>query len=229
MSRLALLLAVCLVLAAAPGAAREGSWLGVRIRDMSEQEMEELSKRHGIREGFGVVIVEVMAGTPAERAGVKPGDIVVAFEGRPVTETRMLQRMIAAAPAEQESRLTVLRAEGRRALAVRLVEMPRVVAGDRVAGDLGIVLREPEAGAGDPGRPASAGGPPSVSFVLRDSAAERAGVEVGDILVQVGDTAVVSRDAAREAFAGLAAAQPLRLTVRRGGRLVSLDIGPVAR
>src|SRR3989454_6739890 len=39
---------------------RQWSWLGVRIRDLSEQEMEEIAARHGIREGFGVVIVEVI-------------------------------------------------------------------------------------------------------------------------------------------------------------------------
>ena len=56
---------------AAPGAdARSWSWLGVRIRDLSEQEVEEISARHGIREGFGVVIVEVIADTPAARAGM---------------------------------------------------------------------------------------------------------------------------------------------------------------
>ena len=50
--------------------ARPWAWLGVRIRDMSEQEMEEISARHGIREGFGVVIVEVMEDTPAARSGL---------------------------------------------------------------------------------------------------------------------------------------------------------------
>ena len=40
--------------------ARPWAWLGVRIRDLSEQEMESVSARHGVREGFGVVIVEVL-------------------------------------------------------------------------------------------------------------------------------------------------------------------------
>src|SRR2546426_9761197 len=75
---------------------RQWSWLGVRIRDLSEQEMEEIAARHGIREGFGVVIVEVIEGAPAARAGLKNGDIVVAFGKRPVTETRLLQRLVAA-------------------------------------------------------------------------------------------------------------------------------------
>jgi len=83
-----------LVLALATASAadvRQWSWLGVRIRDLSEQEMEEIAARHGIREGFGVVIVEVIEGAPASSAGLKSGDIVVAFGKRPVTETRMLQ------------------------------------------------------------------------------------------------------------------------------------------
>ncbi|MBI2494061.1 MAG: PDZ domain-containing protein, partial [Candidatus Rokubacteria bacterium] len=77
---------------AAVADARPWAWLGVRIRDLSEQEMEEIAAKHGIREGFGVVIVEVLEGTPAASAGLRNGDLVVAFEDRPVTETRLLQR-----------------------------------------------------------------------------------------------------------------------------------------
>ena len=117
--------------------ARPWSWLGVRIRDLSEQEMEEIAARHGIREGFGVVIVEVIADTPAARAGMRSGDIVVAFGERPIVETQLLQRLIAAAPVDAESKLTVLRADGRRALRVRLTSMPPNVAGDRVAAEFG--------------------------------------------------------------------------------------------
>ena len=109
--------------------AAQWAWLGVRIRDLSEQEMDEISSRHGMREGFGVFIVEVMEGTPAQTAGIKTGDLVVAFEERPVTETRVLQRLIAASAPGKDVRLTVLRAEGRRRLDVRLAAMPRSVTG----------------------------------------------------------------------------------------------------
>jgi serine protease Do len=108
------LAALLLLLTASAVDARPWSWLGVRIRDLSEQEMDELAGRHGIGEGFGVVIVEVMTDTPAARAGMQAGDIVVAFEGRPVTDTRLLQRLIARAPIDSDVRLTVLRRDGRR-------------------------------------------------------------------------------------------------------------------
>jgi len=113
----------------ATAAAKQWSWLGVRIRDLSEQEMEEISSRHGIREGFGVVIVEVLENTPASSAGLRNGDIVVGFEGRPIAETRLLQRLIAQAPIGEETRLTVLRPSGRTPLTVRLVTMPRPMVG----------------------------------------------------------------------------------------------------
>lgn len=202
--------------------ARSWAWLGVRIRDLSEQETEEIAARHGVREGFGVVIVEVLEGTPAAKAGLRNGDIVVAFGDRPVTESKMLQRLIAAAPTEADSRLTVLRREGRHQVDVRLVMMPTEVAGDRVAAEFGFVLREPS-----PQEtvvvPSSV---PVVAAVLRGSSAEKAGLEVGDILLQIGDGAVVSREAARATLAGAALDRPLSLTVRRGQSRMALTLGP---
>jgi S1-C subfamily serine protease len=221
-------LALALMLTASLAEARGWSWLGVRIRDLSEPEMDELAKRHGIREGYGVVIVEVMEGPPAQRAGMKNGDIVVAVDERPVTDTRVLQRLIAAGPVERDARLTVLRPEGRRPLGGRLVAMPRTIAGERVAAEFGFILRDPdpqpEIGGRRPG-----GTAPTVTLVIRGSAAERAGLQTGDVILQINDTAVVTRDAAREALADLATEQPFKLTVRRGQRHLALDVPAAER
>jgi len=212
-----------LLLADAAADPRPWAWLGVRIRDMSEQEMEEISRRHGIREGFGVVIVEVLADSPAAGAGLKNGDVVVAVGGRPITETRLLQRLIAAASTTGDTPLTVLRSEGRHQVTVRLAAMPREVVGERVAAEFGFALRESEAPAEALGaRPAL--GLPAVAAVLRGGAAEKAGLEVGDVLVQVGERPVLTRDAARDALAEAPLDRPLWLTVRRGERRLSLAL-----
>jgi serine protease Do len=209
--RVALLLAVAL--APAVDAAAQWAWLGVRIRDLSEQEMNEIASRHGIREGFGVFIVEVMEGTPAAKAGLVNGDLVVALEDRPVTETRLLQRLIASAGAGREVRLTVLRAEGRRRVDVRLAAMPRAVLGERIAAEFGFLVREPE-----PAGPSA----PVISVVVRRSAAERAELKVGDVILQVNDQAVESRDALREVLADASLESPLRLTIRRQASRLSV-------
>lgn len=204
--------------------ARSWSWLGVRIRDMSEREMEDISERHGIREGFGVVIVEVLEETPAARAGLQNGDIVVAFNGRPITETRLLQRLIARAPTEGDTRVTVLRSEGRRQFDVRLTAMPLEIVGERVAAEFGFVLRDAEL-AGDAGAGSSAGAA-LVAVVLRGGSAERAGLQQGDVVLQVGERAVLTRQATREALAETPLDQPLRLTVRRGDHRLTLALPP---
>jgi serine protease Do len=224
LARIVAAAALVLLLAGEAGA-KPWAWLGVRIRDMTETEMDEVAKRHGIGEGFGVVIVEVMEDTPAARAGMKAGDIVVAFETRPVTDTRLLQRLIARAPVDGDVRLTVLRREGRTRLPVRLASMPRPVAGERVAAEFGFVVREPDAPAGPGARP-PADGTPAVTFVAKGSPAETAGLTVGDVILQVNDQAVVTRDAAREALGELSPERPLRLTVRREGQHVSLTLAP---
>jgi serine protease Do len=214
-ARAAVVVVVMLALVAAPSmvAAAQWAWLGVRIRDLSEQEMNEISSRHGLREGFGVFIVEVMDGTPAQTAGLKTGDLVVAFEERPVTESRMLQRLIAGSQPGRDVRLTVLRAEGRRRLDVRLATMPRAVVGERIGAEFGFVVRDPEPGASTA---------LAVSVVVPKSSADRGGLKVGDVILQINDLAVVTRDALREALADLGLETPLRLTVRRGDDRVSL-------
>ncbi len=195
--------------------AMQWAWLGVRIRDLSEQEMDEIAKRHGIREGFGVVIIDVMEGTPAEKAGIKSGDLVVAFEERPVTDTRLLQRLIGGAGAGQDVRLTVLRTDGRRRLEVRLAAMPRPVLGERISAEFGFLVREPE--------PAGSAAP-TISGVIQRSAAERAGLEVSDVILEVNDRAVETREALREAMADASIEGPLRLTIRRGGSRLSVTL-----
>jgi S1-C subfamily serine protease len=222
--RLRLALALALLLAAGVEA-RPWAWLGVRIRDLTEQEMEEIAGRHGIREGFGVVIVDVLEGSPASRAGLKSGDIVVAVEGRPVTETRLLQRLIAAAPIEAPTQVTVLRRDGRRQVEVRLAAMPRDVVADRVAAEFGFTLRDGSV-LGEPAAGAAAPGTPAVAVVLRGGPADKAGLEAGDVLLEVGERAVVSREAAREALADAPLDRPLRLTIRRGEQRLSLTLPP---
>ncbi len=218
-SAAAIALMVCGVSAAA---ARQYSWLGVRIRDLSEQEMDDIANRHGIREGFGVFVVDVMERTPAADAGMKGGDVIVAFGDRPVVDTRALQRLVAAASPDTGVQITVLRSEGRRALRVRLAAMPRDIVGDRVAAEFGFMMRDADS-LRVPGAPADPAAP-SVALVIRDGAAEKAGLEVGDVIVQVNERAVSSRDVVREALSDLPPEAPLRLVVRRGEQVVSLTL-----
>ncbi|HJV55707.1 MAG TPA: PDZ domain-containing protein [Methylomirabilota bacterium] len=229
MRRALVSLALLLTCLAPPGeAATRWGWLGVRIRDLSEQEMEDISKRFGMREGFGAVIVEVIKETPAAAAGLRNGDLVVAFRDRPVVDTRSLQRAIASTSVGETVRLTVLRTEeGRRPVQVKVGAMPAAMAADRVAAEYGFFVRDPEAQPELGGaRPSAV---PSVAAVLPRSRAERAGMQVGDVLTEVNGRPVVTLDAVREALLAAGPDGPLPLIFRRDQEqiAVTLDADPV--
>lgn len=220
-----LLVALVLGLTLADVGAASGrwGWLGVRVRDLSEQEMAEISSRHGIREGFGAMIVDVLRETPAEASGLRSGDLLVAFRDLPVVDTRSLLRLIATAPVGETVSLTVLRlGEGRRPISVRLGSMPEPVAADRVAAEFGLFVREPES------QPETGGARPSVvptvSGVLPGSRAARAGVKVGDVLVEINGRPVVTYEALRAALLSVPAEGPLPLVLRRDGERLAVTL-----
>ena len=200
----------------AAGAAAAGAWLGVRIRDLSETEMDEISARHGIREGYGVMVVAVLDGSPAARSNLRGGDVVVGFEGRPIVDSRMFQRVVAAAPLDRELPLTVLRRDGRRQLLVRLQPMPREIAGERVAAEFGFFLRESLAEAPGGPRAGTVDSEALVTDVLPGGPAERGGLMPGDILRLIAGQPLASFRDATLILSRVPLDQPLRLVVRRG-------------
>ena len=106
---------------AADETASEGAWLGITGVTLSSQVAQamELPENQG-----GVLVGEVVSGGPADKAGLrgsyKPvtiagerllvgGDVIVAWDGQPVTEMGQLQALVGSADAGQEITLTVLR------------------------------------------------------------------------------------------------------------------------
>lgn len=83
----------------------EWGWLGVGIDEVSEDDLARL----GLKEPRGVLIRRVMPGEPADQAGVKPNDVVLAVDGARVDGSRDLQRIIAAAPVGKVVKLTIVR------------------------------------------------------------------------------------------------------------------------
>jgi Do/DeqQ family serine protease len=98
-------------------------WVGItRITDVTPENAAEM----GAPSAEGVVILEMLRGSPADRAGLQPGDIVVAFDGRPIREATQFRNDLAAAKVGSDITLTVLR-NGRRVEATVDVEEARAV------------------------------------------------------------------------------------------------------
>jgi len=80
-------------------------WIGVGVQDVT-QEIAESFKIPGTR---GTLITEVFRGMPADRGGVKVGDILVAVDGKPVTDSATMLNLIAALKPGSGATLRVMR------------------------------------------------------------------------------------------------------------------------
>jgi len=227
----AALLLLGAVLAAAPAdAAGAWGWVGVRIRDLTEQEMDDISRKFGLREGFGAMVVEVLKDTPAEAAGIHPGDVIVAVRNRPIVDTRALQREIGAAAVGDPVPLTVLRKDqGRRPVSVTVGAMPDAVVAERVAAEYGFFVGELELTSETSGGTRPPVASPSVTGVLPKSRAATAGLRTGDVFVEVNGHPVGTLSALRDALVGVRPDGPLSLVIRRDRERVTVSLDHAGR
>ena len=85
------------------GETRRG-WLGVRIQDITD----DIAEAMGLENTNGALITDVPDG-PAKDAGILPNDIILAFDGTDVTDTRELVRIVGNAPVGKAVRVLILR------------------------------------------------------------------------------------------------------------------------
>ncbi len=72
------------------GEARRG-YIGVRIQDVPD----EIARRIALKNTMGALIAETVENGPAAQAGIQKGDVIISFDGKPVTTSRSLQRLVA--------------------------------------------------------------------------------------------------------------------------------------
>ena len=81
------------------------NYLGILPEEINSSNMS----KYGLSAPRGVGVSRVSAGSPAEKAGLKKGDVILQFDNEPVTSTRKLFRLIGEAAPEQTVRLTISR------------------------------------------------------------------------------------------------------------------------
>jgi serine protease Do len=82
-----------------------GTYLGVSLAEIDENRAKELK----LKEDYGVEITRVEDGSPAEKAGVKAGDVVLGYNGQRVEGMEQFGRMVRETPAGREVKLTISR------------------------------------------------------------------------------------------------------------------------
>ena len=95
-------------------------YLGVRISDIDT----ELARGLGLEDRRGALVQEVMEGTPAERGGMKHGDVVLKIDGQDVEDAAGLQSAVASHDPDQTVEFEILRKGAHRTLRITLEALP---------------------------------------------------------------------------------------------------------
>jgi len=96
----------------------EGGYLGVYLEEVTPERTKEL----GLKEERGAVVMKVVAGSPAEKAGLKENDVVVSFNGRRVDSVREAQRLLSETPADRTIQIEVMRGGSRQTVTATLAK-----------------------------------------------------------------------------------------------------------
>jgi serine protease Do len=86
------------------GEVRRG-WIGVRIQDVTDDIAESLS----LGSARGALVAGVVEKGPAEAAGILPGDVILEFDGKPVTAMHELPRLVSEEPVGKDVQIKVFR------------------------------------------------------------------------------------------------------------------------
>ena len=86
------------------GAVSRG-WLGISIQPVTD----EIAQSFALKKARGALVSDVMAGSPAEKAGLRQGDVILRFGGKEIRDPRQLQMIVADAPAGQSEEVEIVR------------------------------------------------------------------------------------------------------------------------
>jgi Do/DeqQ family serine protease len=189
-------------------------YLGIATSPANQELSDELKSYYGVKDG--ALVESVTAGTPAEKAGLKSEDVIVAFDSHPVHNFGDLEDAVAATPPGRQVRVDIIRAHLPQSVNLTLAERP---ADSELANRFG--RRQPRNEAA-PATPNAFGfsvapGPDGgvvVAQITPGSAAEDAGLAPGDTILSTAGAPVRDLSSWQHALAG-AGSNALVLKVRR--------------
>ncbi len=159
-------------------------WLGVMIQHVTS----ELADQFGLDRPMGALVGEVTPDSPADKAGIEPGDIIVRFGDKEIEQMNMLPAIVAQTPVGKKVKIEVIRDGKRKKLTVtigKLDEEGGIASGGRVKKELGLTVQELT-----PELAESIGIEGEEGLIVTDvdpgSAAAEAGLRRGDLILEVG-------------------------------------------
>ncbi len=188
----------------------ERGWLGVSVQDLPYARAKEL----GLPSARGALVAEVVKDGPAAKAGMQSGDVILEYNGAPISDAGVLRNDVAITPVGQEAKVTVWRKGQKVNLTARIgsLETATKILAASVKERLGAQFRPvTDKEAEKYGLEAPMGA--EVSSLSNDSLLKKAGIEVNDIILGVNGQMADSVDSFFSMIAAVPANRQVSLLV----------------
>ena len=188
-------------------------WLGVLVQQITP----EIGESMNLKEPKGALVSDVTSKGPAEKAGIKRGDIIVEFNGHKIEKVHELTSMVAIIPPGTQVKLKVIREGKEKDITVRLGELPEKIARkeEGVKEKLGLTVQEITPQIADRFNLGEENGV-VITDVDPGSITDESGLQPGDVILEINRQTIKNIDDYKSAVEMIEKGKTALFLVKRG-------------
>jgi serine protease Do len=203
-------------------------WIGIMIQDITP----ELAKSFGIKNDKGVLVSDIVKGSPAEKAGLMRGDVILRFEDKEIENAHKLSQLAAVTPPDTPVKIGLLRNGKEETISLKVGTMPeeaQKIISPEEESDWGMMVQEltPQLAQQLGLDPGTAG--VVISNIKEGSPAAEAGLRPGDLITEVNRAAVKNLSEYQQALQKVKKGDHLLLLIKRNAGTFYTVLTPSAR
>lgn len=201
----------------------KGVFIGIYPEDIDSEEAEALDYK-----GEGILVEDIVSDGPAEKAGLKAGDIITAIDSEKITGTDQFRKVLAKYSPGDKVKVSTVRDKAVKEFSVELAkrkEMERIIT---IGKDdhmkrafLGVVTETVE---GDFAEYFGVKEGALIKSIVEDSPAEKAGLKAGDVLVEIAGDKIESTDDVFEAMSDHKPGDSVKIKFMRKGKDETVEL-----
>ena len=197
-------------------------WLGVMIQKITK----ELKEKLDLKDDKGALVADVTSEGPAEKAGIKRGDVIISFDGKEIREMKELPFLVASTPVGKRVKVEVIRNGKKKTIEVRAGELKEAKEAEMAMEEgsyLGMTVEEitPEM-VRQYGLPEKEG--LIIIKVEDNSPASEAGIKQGDIIIEMDQESLKDLETYRKKIRQYKEGDTILFLVKRGGTTLYLTL-----
>ena len=203
-------------------------WLGVMIQDITPQ----LAESFGLKSAKGVLVSDVVKGSPAEKSGLKQGDVIMRFDAKEIENAHKLSQVVAATAPDTRVKVDIRRNGNAKTVSLTIGTMPSeeqtaVAPKEEISWGMAVQELTPQLAQQLGLEPGVTG--VVITDIKEGSPAAEAGLQPGDLISEVNRTAIKNLNDYQQALKKVKNGENLLLLVKRGSGALYVVLTPVSK